>query len=439
MRFAAAITLLFVTIFTQPGIYVHALKKSTSSLSTLRRGADYGTDPSVLIEVKENGIVRHGIRVVKNAFTKSCDVKCIDEVVAAGDQNCKNPLVIIKHALLELNNGGIVKLLYTLLVKSFFYAKDIFTHEFHLDELLREQYSKLRLAEVFEKLEAVVSENKFATFVAKRKKQSMFELMVRPAIVSLTERVQRVCDLLPDVGFSVGVTVNIQIEGICNFGIAHMVQNFASTVIKWSRTTFSKHTKMRFLENLFFEPINKLNEHFTALIGKNILHQEQHISNAVKRMIKKNAITDSIRERLLNEFDIIDTTFAVEKTDVTQFSKVDLLTKLDRVVLKSTLLFDSDYINDLSSHYIKSKIHDWALHEIGLVTSPVTRILTGELNDRKNELKEKMESTDMVRPQHNHGRWGAKRAEEKEKLEAKKLFSLYSDNLKAFSTVEDKP
>ena len=51
------------------------------------------------------------------------------------------------------------------------------------------------------------------------------------------------------------------------------------------------------------------------LIGKNILHQEQHISNAViKRMIEKNVkITDSVRERLLNEFDLIDTTFAVEK------------------------------------------------------------------------------------------------------------------------------
>ena len=179
-----------MTIFTLVDVHVHALKKSISSPSTLRRSSDYGTDPSVLVEVKENGVIRDGIRVVKNAFTKSCDIKCIDEVVAAGDKNCKNPLVIIKHALLELNNGGVFKLLYTLLVKSFFYAKDILTHEFHLDELLREQYSKLRVAEVFEKLETVEAENKFATFIAK-KKQSIFESMIQPAIVALTEKVQK--------------------------------------------------------------------------------------------------------------------------------------------------------------------------------------------------------------------------------------------------------
>ena len=50
----------------------------------------------------------------------------------------------------------------------------------------------------------------------------------------------------------------------------------------------------------------------------------------------------------------------------------------------------------------------------------VAKILTGELNDRKNELKKKMKSTDMVSAQHYRGRWGAKRAEEEEKLEAKK-------------------
>ena len=49
-----------------------------------------------------------------------------------------------------------------------------------------------------------------------------------------------------------------------------------------------------------------------------------------------------------------------------------------------------------------------------------------------------MKSTDMVSAQHYRGRWGAKRAEEEEKLEAKKLFSLYNENLKAFSMVEDK-
>ena len=53
-------------------------------------------------------------------------------------------------------------------------------------------------------------------------------------------------------------------------------------------------------------------------------------------MIEKNVVTESVRDRLLDEFDLIDTTFAVEKTDATQFSNLDLLTKLDRVVLKST-------------------------------------------------------------------------------------------------------
>ena len=56
--------------FHTADVHVHALKKSISSPSTLRRGSDYGTDPSVLVEVKENGVIRDGIRVVKNAFTK---------------------------------------------------------------------------------------------------------------------------------------------------------------------------------------------------------------------------------------------------------------------------------------------------------------------------------------------------------------------------------
>ena len=99
---------------------------------------------SVFIEVKEHGVVRDGVRVVKNAFTKKCDVKCIDEVVANGDKNSGNPVHIIKHALLALNSGGVIKLLYTLLVKSFFYAKNILTHTYHLDELLRDEYRKLR-------------------------------------------------------------------------------------------------------------------------------------------------------------------------------------------------------------------------------------------------------------------------------------------------------
>jgi hypothetical protein len=89
---------------------------------------------------------------------------------------------MIKHALVELNSGGVFKLLYTLLVKSFFYAKNILTHTYHLDELLREEYRKLRETEVFEKMENVASKNRFVTFMMKKKKHSMFELMIEPAV-----------------------------------------------------------------------------------------------------------------------------------------------------------------------------------------------------------------------------------------------------------------
>merc|ERR1711871_867278 len=231
----------------------------------------------------------------------------------------------------------------------------------------------------------------------------------------------------------------MQLEGICNFGIAHMIQNFGNTAVKWSRTAFGKHTKMHFLQDLFFEPIHKLNERFRVLVGRNIIHQEQHISHALKRMIKTHAVTESVKQRLVKEFDVIDSAFAVEKSDVTQFTQLDFLTKLDRVVLKSTLLFDSDYINDLSSTFVKDKIHEWALHEIGMVTAPVASILTGELSERKRELEENMKSDHIFSVRSNKGRWRAKRGEERQKLEdKKKLASLYSENLLGISSVQEK-
>jgi len=395
--------------------------------------------------VKENGIIRDGVRIVRNAFTKSCGAECIDKVVADGDKNCGNPIEIIKHALLELNHGGLFKLLYTLLAKSFFYAKNILMHTHHFDELLRDEYRKLRETEVFEKMENVESKNRFATFTMKKKKHSMLELLIEPAIKTVTEKVQKVCDLLPEIGFSLGVTVNINLEGICSYGIGHMLSKFGETAVKWAKEALTKHTKMHFLHNLYFEPIDQLNEHFNILIGKNIIQQEKRLCDAVKGVIKINTVTGSVRERLLSEFDLIDEYFSIGQTVASKLDKLDILTKLDQVVLKSTLLFDSDYIDDLSSSYIKKKIHDWALHEIGMVTTPVANILTGELSDRKRELEAKIKKEKTYElnrnnkwmSQPNHGRSGAKKIEEAEKKKDRELVSLYNANLKLYPEYTD--
>ena len=433
--------ILFVAIiFTQSCFYnnVHAIKPTSSSSfrNYKKLAVNEKSSKSVLIEVKENGVIRDGVRVVKNAFTKKCDAKCIDDVVANGDKNCGNPVQIIKHALVELNSGGVFKLLYTLLVKSFFYAKNILTHTYHLDELLRDEYRKLRETEVFEKMENVASKNRFVTFMMKKKKHSMFELMIEPAVKTVTEKVQKVCDLLPEIGFSIGVTVNINLQGICNFGVAHMISKFSESAVKWSRDALAKHTKMHFVQSLFFEPIDQLNKHFNTLIGKNIIQQEKKLCNALKHMMEKNIVTDSVRTRLMGEFDLIDEYFSVDTTDGRKLDKLDVLTKLDRVVLKSTLLFDSDYINDLSSSYIKKKIHDWALHEIRIVTSPLANVLTGELSERKRELEKRLKE-EPKKPRNWGGRWGAKKVEEEEKKRDRELLASYDENLKTVAKYEN--
>ena len=76
---------------------------------------------------------------------------------------------------------------------------------------------------------------------------------------------------MPEIGFSIGVTVNINLQGICNFGVAHMISKFSESAVKWSRDALAKHTKMHFVQSLFFEPIDQLNKHFNTLIGKNII------------------------------------------------------------------------------------------------------------------------------------------------------------------------
>merc|ERR1711981_254664 len=157
-------------------------------------------------------------------------------------------------------------------------------------------------------------------------------------------------------------------------------------------------------------------------------------------MIKINTVTGSVRERLLSEFDLIDEYFSIGQTVASKLDKMGILTKLDQVVLKSTLLFDSDYIDDLSSSYIKKKIHDWALHEIGMVTTPVANILTGELSDRKRELEAKIKKEKTYElnrnnkwmSQPNHGRSGTKKIEEAEKKKDRELVSLYNANLKLY-------
>ena len=197
----------------------------------------------------------------------------------------------------------------------------------------------------------------------------------------------------------------------------------------------TKHTKRAFCTKFIFEPIDQLNKHFNTLIGKNIIQQEKKLCNALKHMMKNNIVTDSVRTRLMGEFDLIDEYFSVDTTDGRKLDKLDVLTKLDRVVLKSTLLFDSDYINDLSSSYIKKKIHDWALHETRIVTSPVANILTGELSERKRELEKRLKE-EPEKPRNWGGRWGAKKLEEEEKKRDRELLASYDENLKTVANMK---
>lgn len=372
------------------------------------------------MELEETGILSDGIQIARNAFTKHCNEECIDEIIANGDKNVKSPLAIVRKSLQQVNEGGLFKVLYSYLAKSFFYAKHVVLHSHHIDELLRAQYQVLREKKIFEKINNLPRSEAFSTFVTKKRKQSIFDLTLQPLVKVLENRINTFCDFLPDIGLSLGVTVNLNLAGTCKFGVAELIRNFSVTAASWVRELFSRHSRLAFLNRLFFSPVNELNHHFKELVGKSILAQEKTISAGLKHVIAENCKSETVKARLLGEFEIIDKAFLVESAE-SELTREELLVKLDRIVLKATLLFDSDYIDDLSSGWLKKRVHQWAKREVMEVTSPVANIIVGELAEKHNERNAK---SDRV-----HGRYGAKKREEKEKKQERETMVA----LKAFA------
>eukprot|EP00945_MAST-04E_sp_MAST-4E-sp1_P008367 g8367.t1 len=186
---------------------------------------------------------------------------------------------------------------------------------------------------------------------------------------------------------SLGVTVNINLSGTCKFAVSELIRKFSVKVASWVSELFARHERLAFLENLFFSPISDLNRHFMELVGKNIIAQEKKISKTLKDVITENSKSGAVKKRLSEEFRAVDEAFIVRET-AEDLTLKELLTKLDRIVLKATLLFDSDYVDELSSGWIKERIHKWAKREILEVTGPLAETFIGELREKRKRMKE---------------------------------------------------
>ena len=357
------------------------------AVSQLRKPRNPASPALQLMELREANAFMGGIKIARNAFAKRCNEKCIDDVIANGDKHLGNPIAIVRDSLRQVNEGGIFKVLYSYLAKTFFYAKHIVLHNYHFDELLRDRYQILRESDVFEKLEKVPRKQAFSAFISKKRKASIFELTLEPVLKRVVERINIFCGFLPDIGMSLGVTVNINLSGTCKFAVSELIRKFSVKVASWVSELFARHERLAFLENLFFSPISDLNRHFMELVGKNIIAQEKKISKTLKDVITENSKSGAVKKRLSEEFRAVDEAFIVGET-AEDLTLEELLTKLDRIVLKATLLFDSDYVDELSSGWIKERIHKWAKREILEVTGPLAETFIGELREKRKRMKE---------------------------------------------------